>query len=51
MPAALIEMAFISNPDEEKLLNSPQFQQQFAQGIVSGMDNFFLQAAQKGGGK
>lgn len=51
MPAALVEMAFISNPEEEKLLNSPQFQQQLAQGIVNGMDQFFLQAARKGGGQ
>lgn len=51
MPAALVEMAFISNPDEEKLLNTPKFQQQFAQGIVNGLDQFFSQAAVKGGGK
>ncbi|SDN05272.1 N-acetylmuramoyl-L-alanine amidase [Dendrosporobacter quercicolus] len=51
MPAALIETAFISNPDEEKLLNSPKFQQQLAQGIVDGLDQFFLQAAKKGGGQ
>lgn len=51
MPAALIETAFLSNPDEEKLLNSPKFQQQLAQGIVDGLDQFFLQAAKKGGGQ
>ncbi|MPM76347.1 hypothetical protein SDC9_123345 [bioreactor metagenome] len=51
MPAALIEMAFITNPDEEKLLNSPQFQQKMAQGIYQGLDNFFAQAARNGGGR
>lgn len=45
MPAALVEMAFISNPKEESLLNSPSFQQQMAQGIVKGIDNFFAQAS------
>lgn len=45
MPAALLELAFISNPDEEKLLNTPQFQQRMAQGIVQGLDRFFAQAA------
>lgn len=45
MPAALVEMGFISNPDEEKLLNDPVFQQKVAQGIVQGMDRFFAQAA------
>ncbi|VBB07822.1 n-acetylmuramoyl-l-alanine amidase [Lucifera butyrica] len=49
MPAFLIEMAFISNPNEEKLLTSPQFQQKMAQGIVNGLDAFFTQAAQLGG--
>jgi N-acetylmuramoyl-L-alanine amidase len=48
MPAALIEMAFISNPVEEHLLNTPSFQQQMAQGIVNGLDKFFGQAAKLG---
>ncbi|HEY3423595.1 MAG TPA: N-acetylmuramoyl-L-alanine amidase, partial [Negativicutes bacterium] len=34
MPAVLAELAFISNPNEETMLNTPQFQQQMAQGIV-----------------
>jgi N-acetylmuramoyl-L-alanine amidase len=49
MPAMLIELGFISNPDEETLLNTPQFQQKLAQGIVQGLDNFFVQAATVGG--
>ncbi|MBP2645960.1 MAG: amiC 2 [Firmicutes bacterium] len=51
MPAALVELAFISNPDEEKLLVSNSFQQKIAQGIVDGMKNFFEQAANLGGAK
>lgn len=50
MPAALVEMAFLSNPGEERLLSDPQFQQKVAEGIVRGMDNFFAQAAKWGGG-
>lgn len=50
MPAVLAELGFISNPDEEKLLGTPQFQQKMAQGIVQGLDSFFIQAASKGGG-
>ncbi|HEY3426822.1 MAG TPA: N-acetylmuramoyl-L-alanine amidase [Negativicutes bacterium] len=50
MPAILAELAFISNPQEEKLLNSVQFQQQMAQGLVQGLDSFFTQAAKQGGG-
>ena len=51
MPATLVELAFISNPDEEKLLISPQFQQRMAQGIYEGLDSFFALAAKRGGGQ
>jgi len=50
MPAVLLELGFISNPEEEKLMNMPQVQQQMGQGIVKGLENFFAQAAKKGGG-
>lgn len=50
MPAILTELGFISNPDEEKRLNTPQLQQQMAQSIMQGLDGFFTQAAKKGGG-
>ena len=50
MPAVLAELGFISNPNEEKMLNLPQIQQQMGQGIVRGLENFFAQAAKKGGG-
>lgn len=49
MPSVLVELAFLSNKNEEKLLGSPQFQQQMAQGIVAGLDNFFAQASKQGG--
>jgi len=32
-------------------LINPQFQQKLAEGIVQGMDKFFAQAAQMGGGR
>ncbi len=50
MPAVLLELGFISNPEEEKLMNMPQVQQQMGQGIVKGLESFFAQAAKKGGG-
>lgn len=48
MPSSLIELAFISNPNEEIMLNSPPFQQKIAQGIVNGLENFFMQASKVG---
>lgn len=50
MPAVLVEMGFISNPNEEKMLNTPQIQQQLGQDIMQGLETFFAQAAKKGGG-
>ena len=41
MPATLIELAFISNPDEEKLLNSKEGIQKAAQGILDGIEDYF----------
>lgn len=51
MPAVLTELGFISNPDEEKLMNTADFQQKMAQSIYLGLDKFFNQAARLGGGQ
>jgi N-acetylmuramoyl-L-alanine amidase len=49
MPAILTELAFISNPEEEKMLNNPADQEKMAQGIANGVEDFFQQAARMGG--
>ena len=41
MPATLIEVAFVSNPKEEKLLTSKKGVQKAAVGIVKGISDFF----------
>ena len=41
MPAVLIELAFVSNPAEERLLGSGRFQVDAAQAIASAVDRFF----------
>ena len=41
MPATLVEVAFISNPTEEKLMNSEDGVQKAAQGIADGIAEFF----------
>ncbi|MDA8221055.1 MULTISPECIES: N-acetylmuramoyl-L-alanine amidase [Desulfosporosinus] len=40
MPAVLIELGFLSNPTEENLLSSPEFQKTAAQGIYRGILSF-----------
>ena len=41
MPAALVELAFITNPKEKKLLADENFQQEMALGICEGLANYF----------
>ncbi len=41
MPSVLIELAFISNPKEESLLNSDDFQTLMAQAICQGINKYF----------
>ncbi len=42
IPSALIETAFISNPDEERRLNDDAYQGKLADAIVRGVREFFI---------
>jgi len=39
--AILVEIGFISNKDDEKLLNDDDFQRKFCEGLYNGIKNFF----------
>ena len=41
MPAVLVEIAFISSPNESKLLGAPSFQDKIAYGLARSINNFF----------
>ena len=41
IPSILIETAFISNPDEEKRLNDPEYQDKLVDAIVNGVKTYF----------
>jgi N-acetylmuramoyl-L-alanine amidase len=41
VPAVLIELGFLSHPDEEQLLRSSSHRAAIIEGIVAAMDNFF----------
>ncbi|MDH5570427.1 MAG: N-acetylmuramoyl-L-alanine amidase [Gammaproteobacteria bacterium] len=41
IPSILVETAFISNPQEERRLRSPNHQQKLAQAILSGVRSYF----------
>ena len=42
IPSLLVETAFISNPEEEALLNSEAYQLKLTQALLSGIENYFL---------
>jgi len=41
IPSILVETAFISNPEEERLLRSSSHQQKLAQAMLSGIQQYF----------
>ena len=41
MPAILVEISFISNPDEEKMMNTETGIKKIAQGIADGIADYF----------
>jgi N-acetylmuramoyl-L-alanine amidase len=41
IPSILVETAFISNPDEEKKLKNPVYQEKLADAILSGIKRYF----------
>ncbi len=49
MPSILIEIGFISNPAEEKYLNSKQGQEQIAKAIFNACREYILEAEKKSG--
>lgn len=41
VPCTLIEMGFLTNPMEEKLLNSPEYRSKLVKGIIDGILEYF----------
>ncbi|MBB72313.1 MAG: N-acetylmuramoyl-L-alanine amidase [Legionellales bacterium] len=48
IPSVLVETGFISNPSEERRLNSKAYQQQMAQAIMKGIREYFYQHPPQG---
>ena len=50
IPSLLIETGFISNPQEERLLASAQYQSQLAKAIFRGVTDYYSRSQSKSGG-
>jgi N-acetylmuramoyl-L-alanine amidase len=46
VPSVLIEMGYLSNSAEEKLLNQPDYRRKLAEGVIRAADRFFRERPQ-----
>ncbi len=43
LPAVIVECGFLSNPEEESLLNTEEYQERLAESICKGIEDYFME--------
>lgn len=47
IPVVLLEMGFMTNPEEDRLLNTPDYQDKIVAGIVEGVEKYYSYITEK----
>ncbi len=50
MPATLVEPAYLTNPDQERLIANPAFRAELAAALLAGLEEYFALSASNPGG-